>query len=73
MGGIAVGNAFLGIVQSMKAVPVIFGADGKLIRVLGRSVRSGRVRGARAGSTGVGDSILIADGMSGRISVFDRT
>jgi hypothetical protein len=74
MGGIAVGNAFLGIVQSMKAVPVVFGADGKLIRVLGRSGQGpGEFAGPGLVSTWRGDSILIADGMSGRISVFDRT
>ena len=73
MGGIAVGNAFLGVVQAMKAVPVVFGADGKIIRVLGRSGQGpGEFAGPGLVSTWRGDSILIADGMSGRMSVFDR-
>src|SRR5262245_10217482 len=67
MGGIAVGNAFLGIVQSMTAVPVVFGADGKIIRVLGRSGRGpGEFAGPGLVSTWRGDSILIADGFTGR-------
>jgi len=73
MGGIAVGNAFLGIVQAMKAVPVVFGADGKIIKVLGRSGRGpGEFAGPGLVSTWRGDSVLIADAVAGRVSVFDR-
>jgi len=73
MGAIAVGDVFLGIVQAMKAVPVVFGPDGKVIKVLGRSGQGpGEFAGPGLVSPWRGDSILIADAAQGRISVFDR-
>ena len=72
MGAIQVGRNFLGVPLSMNMLPVVFGPDGKVVRVLGRRGGGpGEFNGPGLIATGRGDSVIIADGAAARFSVFD--
>lgn len=72
MGALQLGRNFLAVPRSMNLLPVVFGPDGKVVRVLGRRGGGpGEFNGPGLIALTRGDSVLIADGATGRFSVFD--